>query len=92
MAYNRLSYTSVQVEPCVEPPESCLHKGLEWDDGNLGHCKRLTPEQIEVGLGGGYLVYDDPLECRYRILFRLTPPDRREQPRAATIFRLLIAA
>lgn len=91
MAYNKLYYSGVEVEPCGEPEEGCLHLGLEWDAGNLSHCTRLTPDQISQGLSGGYLLYeDDPKPCRFHILFRLSPPDMREAPGTAPVYRLII--
>ncbi|GAA5439226.1 hypothetical protein ACFQDE_16220 [Deinococcus caeni] len=75
MTYDKTYYSGVVVSPCEEPPSFCLHEGLEWDAGNLAHCTRLTPLEIQNGVDRGYLLYEeDEIDCRYRVLFQHVPP------------------
>ena len=90
MMYNKTYYTGASVEPCEGPPTSCLHDGLEWDEDESSHCTRLTPKQIETGLAGGYLLYEDPRECRYRVWFQLVPGDVRVRRDLLSVYRLII--
>ncbi len=94
MPYDKLQYTGVEVEPCDEPPESCLRLGLLWDEVNRPHCTvRLTVNEIESGLRAGYVVYEpDPHESggRYRILFQVVPAVFERITATSTVWRLII--
>lgn len=93
--YDDLYDTLGGVEPCDEPDESVLRWGLDWDEGNRKHFKeraRLTPEQVETGIEGGYVFLDaDPEHpCRFRYLFQPEPPLSAMQFVETPVFRLII--
>ena len=86
-------YDSVGVlEPCTEPAWGSLHYGLAWDDRNRTHFRerlRLSPGQVDAGIAGGYLFFEeDEEDCRYRYLFKPEPSPFATQQ--APVYRLII--
>lgn len=64
---------------CEQPGDSALHRlPLTWDQRNLDHLRnncRLSREQVEAGIRGGYIFLREDLkyDCTYQYGFEPLP-------------------